>query len=833
MGVCCGKPHAQPLPPAHGTNGRRRVEGNAAFEGAPPRLRAATATPRCTRCKAKIPVCICDVRGTMVARKLQVVRGSAAAASDNRNSAQSNQRQQMQPQQKGGQHTSSGGAGGKRPTQQQRTTKQPHHQPNQRQHMLPPQKGSARPANPSESEKKVLSLLTENRSYYEGCTPQNREDARSSYSPGQRQQMPYPQEGSSETATAAARLVQSQTLTAADKGKAFGNSARISEEDFNRMAQVIGSNCDVGAIWGSPGRMNQGAISGTLRQERLISQVGKLLKQHPHLASSYVMVKLLYSCCFDYSGPLADKLLQHGVPFVFRRDLNCYNRGGQKHAPTCFEADHLMVPWNPEAHYELVVTLMKHGLSVPTQHECAEFLLIAAGEVPTGYFEYMSPHLARLVHDGDLLTKEPHCNIFAGPGAEDATLLWLGIEPASYVDAFSWMQNALDGVFESKVLRGILFQQLGNSYTLGISSPSFRQTSVKVDAQKLFKQLQSKASSLQGDDNFARTLHKQAVRLGVAKKLGPAPLYTVVGLTQATTFAPHQKGPKVAAAIDMVLQNARTTREELQAEWAKWEKENIPPYSSQEPPTTAVHAVVSKLDLLLAAQCVVTAVLGLQLRKDVPGLDSGGMYGDVRWPPYKLLARKHVKASGDYAESPAPWACILDDLRCSIVSSTGNAQQNFVDDVVAGKLPGLTAVRAKSTMDIPTAQVKNELWNLEYRADLTFAELTKSAEFTKVLETARIENGEAFEHVWDPAKELLLSRVFAEEPVSMVMEVQLYRQEFIDAKKKSHLFYKIIRASSLADIAKDCFQFSSAGMLAYNRQDEINFIARFGRSSGK
>lgn len=184
MGSCCGKHHTRPAPPAPGANGRRTVVENVAFhrgraEGAPPRLRAATATPRCGRCKAKIQFCTCDVRrDTMPSRKLQVVPRSASSAIGNRNSAQHprrvmltgsgpakqphhppSQRQQQPPRKKGGgnkgkpkrnssstppprqQQPSSGGSSRRSAQQQQRNpAKQPHHSPSQGQQTQPPRK---------------------------------------------------------------------------------------------------------------------------------------------------------------------------------------------------------------------------------------------------------------------------------------------------------------------------------------------------------------------------------------------------------------------------------------------------------------------------------------------------------------------------------------------------------------------------------------------------------------------------------------------------------------------------------------------------------------------
>ena len=167
----------------------------------------------------------------------------------------------------------------------------------------------------------------------------------------------------------------------------------------------------------------------------------------------------------------------------------------------------------------------------------------------------------------------------------------------------------------------------------------------------------------------------------------------------------------------------------------------------------------------------------------------------------------------------------------------------------------LTVVRAKSTLDDPDATVKQELWNLAYRpAGLTFESMVgkgglqevasadrweeygdvkwkdkgmqsgaqyernpknrttvfkpRNPLFISALATAREANPTVSPYVWEPALKLIAHPTFAAQPVAMVIEVQLYLEEFLKFRKAVHCFYKITRAPNLASLAQDCRKYA-------------------------
>lgn len=395
------------------------------------------------------------------------------------------------------------------------------------------------------------------------------------------------------------------------------------------------------------------------------------------------------------------------------------------------------------------------------------------------------------------------------------------------------MTANLDAVFDRKCVKGVIFQMVGNSFGLAFGSGygdrmSFmaHRPSEKVVAA-LFERFRNRALELQGD--YSTKLHQLAQRIGAAQKLGPAALYASEA-TQASVFAPFFATQADEDAVNAVLASAAAHKRKVTSEWATWEETNNPPYLPARLPQDPIPPVTTKVDILLACLSLVTATLGRRLQSEARGFGAGVQeeYGTVTWPPFKTMSRKHVKALGDYSAHAAPWACILDDLRLSVVSETAKQQARLVEDILGGRMGAdLTPVRAKSTMDDPTAQVKNELWNLRYAPrGMTFASMMETPEWSLALREAKTAHGEAIQHVWAFAVQLLESKHLASLQVATVIELQLYRREFIDAKKRSHLFYKIGRAENLAELAKDCFPYSSAGPLAYSRQSEIDFEAR-------
>lgn len=162
--------------------------------------------------------------------------------------------------------------------------------------------------------------------------------------------------------------------------------------------------------------------------------------------------------------------------------------------------------------------------------------------------------------------------------------------------------------------------------------------------------------------------------------------------------------------------------------------------------------------------------------------------------------------------------------------------------------PELVATRAKCTMNDPFAAVKQELWNLKYSpAGLTFGSMVGGLQPTEVdrwktygdvqfarsmknrvmvdqpinvhfadaVAEAKEANPEVSGYTWLAALRLLASGEFVDKQVSMMVEVQLYLEDFLKYRKEAHCYYKVLRAPHMASFAQDCQHYSLNPKIAY------------------
>ena len=309
--------------------------------------------------------------------------------------------------------------------------------------------------------------------------------------------------------------------------------------------------------------------------------------------------------------------------------------------------------------------------------------------------------------------------------------------------------------------------------------------------------------------------------------------------------------------------------------------------TSQRYANAHAHSLPTVPEVIIAALCLVSTFIYSHLQTTHPELfldqnfPAKASPGLIRWPAVKNMLRMLAKIQEDYADLDLPWNALLDTVRFSLVSETTEKQAAFVEqflpDCVAAKTgiqapkkrrvdpdaPNhhITAVRAKSTMCDPQATVKQELWNLVYKpAGLTFSSMLGEGGLTEIegtdrwkefgdvewragrdprntitalrpsnptflaaLATAKKANPTISAYVWEPALQLLAHPTFATEPVAIVIEVQLYLEPFLRARKAVHGFYKITRAPNLALLAQDCRGYAINPDIAYDQQKQVTF----------
>ena len=98
----------------------------------------------------------------------------------------------------------------------------------------------------------------------------------------------------------------------------------------------------------------------------------------------------------------------------------------------------------------------------------------------------------------------------------------------------------------------------------------------------------------------------------------------------------------------------------------------------------------------------------------------------------------------------------------------------------------------------------------------------RNPRFQAALATAKLANPTVSPYVWGPALQLLAHQTFAGQPVEMVIEVQLYLEEFLQFRKQVHCYYKITRAPNLASLAQDCRKYAKNPALAFDTQKQVD-----------
>ena len=73
--------------------------------------------------------------------------------------------------------------------------------------------------------------------------------------------------------------------------------------------------------------------------------------------------------------------------------------------------------------------------------------------------------------------------------------------------------------------------------------------------------------------------------------------------------------------------------------------------------------------------------------------------------------------------------------------------------------------------------------------------------------------------VWYLALEMLRDQRLAKKTVGVIVEAQLYIPFFLEARKGVHIFYKAIRAKSLAELAQDCAKYATSADMAFAPTD--------------
>eukprot|EP00040_Diaphanoeca_grandis_P013619 m.68881 g.68881 ORF g.68881 m.68881 type:complete len:684 (-) comp24013_c0_seq1:62-2113(-) len=214
--------------------------------------------------------------------------------------------------------------------------------------------------------------------------------------------------------------------------------------------------------------------------------------------------------------------------------------------------------------------------------------------------------------------------------------------------------------------------------------------------------------------------------------------------------------------------------------------------------------------------------------KQTAGL--GGECGKARHVAVKSRQRLYNKNSFDYKDAESPKAANNLDLnRKSITSDNAADQLEVWKDLVSR----FEVVRVKNTfmgegienngLQQVLINVVLELQNETTGQPLTYGDLASPQhraslnEAVNELKSAEPDQGHVTLRNFDTACELLMSisamPEIASEPIKLIAEIQLYLQFYLDARKETHLYFKILRAQYLSRLKADCSQHMSATIL--------------------
>jgi hypothetical protein len=186
--------------------------------------------------------------------------------------------------------------------------------------------------------------------------------------------------------------------------------------------------------------------------------------------------------------------------------------------------------------------------------------------------------------------------------------------------------------------------------------------------------------------------------------------------------------------------------------------------------------------------------------------------------PCKTLARIYAKADSDHINAPKPvTAQNLDVCRKSICSSDASCQLKTYEELKSK----FRILRVKNTF---TSNPEETLGMMQILVNILLE--PKNADNTPMTfgDMLDLENGNCFAEAVESAcnanpgssysscirqSAALFSKIpnLREEPIKMVVEVQLHLSWFLEKRKLTHLWFKVLRALTLPHLTMDCQKF--------------------------
>ena len=195
-----------------------------------------------------------------------------------------------------------------------------------------------------------------------------------------------------------------------------------------------------------------------------------------------------------------------------------------------------------------------------------------------------------------------------------------------------------------------------------------------------------------------------------------------------------------------------------------------------------------------------------------------------RLAPPKTADRINTKIHYDYRDMPRPRPMhTKDPLRKSICSETAEDQLCVWEEI----REHFKVLQVKNSFRLPPEEVKAAGGMMQILINILF-EPTKETAAAPGAPAARLTFGDIlrderglqdairaatsasvgaeWEHQYEKAVELLrqMAPALADEPVALIAELQLHLEFFVKQRKKTHLWFKVLRSKNLKELGWDC-----------------------------
>eukprot|EP00039_Didymoeca_costata_P033208 m.41298 g.41298 ORF g.41298 m.41298 type:complete len:559 (-) comp9752_c0_seq3:96-1772(-) len=196
----------------------------------------------------------------------------------------------------------------------------------------------------------------------------------------------------------------------------------------------------------------------------------------------------------------------------------------------------------------------------------------------------------------------------------------------------------------------------------------------------------------------------------------------------------------------------------------------------------------------------------------------GGDQGAWRLAPPKTRQRMANKSALDHKGLPQPRAGYNLDVCRGAISCETTDDQLAVWDELSKKF---SILRVKNSFSNSSFEgLQQILVNILFcpsknEHPLTYADIVNSEMLRDAIQSASKANPERDEKFFRRAAGILSQLVeedpkFASTPIRLVCEVQLYLNFYLQARKRTHLYFKIIRANKLLQLKSDCSAYIDA-----------------------